>query len=62
MDTLPALLWKRTRGEMWAGKPATQTWQMILFADDVKVQAIHEGMMQRLFTAATEWATEYIMT
>lgn len=62
MDTLPAFLWEKVRSTANGKQTTEQAWQMTLFADDVKIQAKDDKVLQRLLDAASGWACKYGMT
>lgn len=62
VDTMPKWIQDSVEPPTNATNRGEREWQMTLFADDVKLQAKDERLMQRLLTAATKWAHRYEMT
>lgn len=60
MDTYVDSLTKCVPGRRYEGD-GQGTWDVTLFADDVKLQVVKEAALQKLLTASTAWAQDYEM-
>lgn len=61
MNTLPERLAAATAIRPQSTEPGGQTWEITMFADDVKMQATNAKMMQHLLHTATSWAARHGM-